>query len=122
MQWLVLRRRVSQAGWWVLATAVGFPMGLAVLFVVGRTMGVPIGLAVRSGGQGRCRRYGRDNAMACLESASLSSCLVGIGDSRGSAVGLPVMAVSVPVGGFVVGMITGAALIWFLRYPVPKPQ
>jgi hypothetical protein len=32
-QWLVLRRYVQKAGWWVLANAVAWPLGLAVPFI-----------------------------------------------------------------------------------------
>jgi hypothetical protein len=44
-QWLVLRRQVSQAGWWVLASSVGFTVTFAVLAAgvlpgVGITFGV----------------------------------------------------------------------------------
>jgi len=34
LQWLVLRRHVLQAGWWVVASAVGWTLGLAVIFGV----------------------------------------------------------------------------------------
>ena len=37
-QWLVLRRRLSRAGWWVLATIIGFWLGLLLLFGVGRAL------------------------------------------------------------------------------------
>jgi len=46
-QWLVLRHRVSQAYVWVLASIVGFALGLsageAVGFAVGGTVGWPVG-------------------------------------------------------------------------------
>lgn len=32
-QWLVLRRYIQKAGWWVLANAVAWPMGVAVPFI-----------------------------------------------------------------------------------------
>lgn len=32
-QWLVLRRYIEKAGWWVLANAVAWPMGVAVPFI-----------------------------------------------------------------------------------------
>ena len=32
MQWLVLRRRISRAGWWVLVSAIGWAMGSIVFF------------------------------------------------------------------------------------------
>ncbi len=42
MQWLVLRRQVSRAGWWVLANLVSWPMGWLVLVSVSELMGYGI--------------------------------------------------------------------------------
>ena len=39
-QWLVLRRRVSWAGWWVLASSVGFAVGIAVSIAVRMAVGI----------------------------------------------------------------------------------
>jgi len=39
MQWLVLRRQISRAGWWVLANLVSWPMGWLVLVSVSELMG-----------------------------------------------------------------------------------
>ncbi|MDM9385035.1 protein kinase [Chlorogloeopsis sp. ULAP01] len=45
MQWLVLRRQIYQAGWWVLATAVGFAVfGAAFNTVTGAGAGAILGL------------------------------------------------------------------------------
>ncbi|MFQ5858467.1 MAG: hypothetical protein ACE5LU_22950 [Anaerolineae bacterium] len=39
MQWLVLGRQVSRAGWWVLASAIGWAAGWALGWVGGATAG-----------------------------------------------------------------------------------
>lgn len=31
MQWLVLRRRIAGAGWWIPATSLGFPIALVIV-------------------------------------------------------------------------------------------
>ncbi len=62
-QWLVLRGQVSRAGWWVLASTVGWGLSMAV-------------------GEG---------------SFEMS-----------------------PVGGLVLGAVTGGAIVWLLRQPVPE--
>jgi hypothetical protein len=44
MQWLVLRRRISRAGWWVLASTVGWAVGVAVYeAVLGAVVGAVLG-------------------------------------------------------------------------------
>ena len=76
-QWLVLRRRVSRAGWWVLASTVGSVVFLAsVVFSAG----------------------------AVLTSTSRVAVLVGI--------------VALVVSWAVYGAITGGVLVWLLRQPI----
>jgi hypothetical protein len=70
LQWLVLRGQVSRAGWWVLASTVGWGLSMAVV--------------------------------GALED-------VGVGAFSGA-----------PVGGVVLGVVTGAALVWLLRQPLPE--
>ena len=45
-QWLVLRQRLSRAGWWVLASTVGFAMFGAVYKAVYVAVGDAVGFAV----------------------------------------------------------------------------
>ena len=51
-QWLVLRRQVSRAGWWILATIAGFAGGESLRLVVndsvavGELLGMAVALAV----------------------------------------------------------------------------
>jgi len=44
-QWLVLRRQVSRAGWWVLANTVAFAVGGAVVEAASGPLLVPLALA-----------------------------------------------------------------------------
>jgi hypothetical protein len=74
LQWLVLRGKVSRAGWWVLASTVGWGLSIAV--------------------------------MRALEWGVTDDCSL----------------VSQVVSGVVLGAITGAALVWLLRQPVPEAQ
>jgi hypothetical protein len=73
LQWLVLRGKVSRAGWWVLASTVGWALGMTVSRVI---------------------PWGDD-----------------------SDVLLPMV-----VTGAVMGAVTGGALVWLLRQPVPEAQ
>jgi hypothetical protein len=70
LQWLVLRGQFSRAGWWVLASTVGWGLSMAVV-------------------------------------GAFSA--VGVGSFEGS-----------PVGGVVLGVVTGTALVWLLRQPIPE--
>ncbi|GAG16038.1 unnamed protein product, partial [marine sediment metagenome] len=70
LQWLVLRGQVSRAGWWVLASTVGWGLSMAVM--------------------GAFTVVGADPALG------------------------------LPVGGAVQGAVTGGALVWLLRQPVPE--
>jgi hypothetical protein len=45
-QWLVLRKRLSQAEWWILATTVGAAVGAAVVIAVADAVGSAVGMAV----------------------------------------------------------------------------
>lgn len=50
LQWLVLRRYISRAGWWVLASIVGGTVGLLIGYVGLRTvLGGPIGVHAMEG-------------------------------------------------------------------------
>ena len=74
LQWLVLRRQVSRAGWWVLASTVGWGLGMT------------------------------------MEGAGLVLLYVW---------GTPAYLLWVGSGA-VLGAVTGGALVWLLRQPVPE--
>jgi hypothetical protein len=69
LQWLVLRGQVSRAGWWMLASTVGWGLSMAAA--------------------------GAFEVLTC---------------------GL----FALPVGGAVLGAVTGGALVWLFRQPVPE--
>ena len=119
MQWLYLREHVSRAGWWVLASTAG--------------------LAVVVGGFGWTTAEGFDTDVLDWELA-LGGAVTGILQwlvLRGqvSRAGWWVLASTVGwglsmvgnlseapclVGGVVLGAVTGVALVWLLRQPVPE--
>ena len=45
-QWIILRRQVSRAGWWVLTIPVGWAVGLVVLGVIKEAVGLTVDLTV----------------------------------------------------------------------------
>lgn len=117
MQWLVLRQRVPQASWWVLATAVGIAFGGAVGAIFGSSMGAAV-LGVISMGilqwlvlRRRVRRA----------SWWMWVMVVGLGAGLGASqfLGLPLVSLwGVVLGLPVIGAVTGGVLVWLLRRPV----
>ena len=104
-QWLVLRRQVSWAGRWVLASTVGFAVSGAVgnymALAEAHAVGAPVGNLV--GGV-----VGDYVALAEAHAVALAAAL---------AVGL---AVGVAVGGVLYGAITGGVMVWLLRQAVTE--
>jgi hypothetical protein len=90
LQWFILRKQVSRAGWWVLANSVGWSVGWTSLWA-GTWALVDAG----SGGG------------YSLEAAVISVLMAA-----------PVCAV---VGGVLAGAITGTTLIWMLRLYTSEP-
>ena len=80
LQWLVLYRSFSKAGWWVAATSVSWPFGL----IVGMVIDQSTGLMLLNGPDGWAMQH--------------------------SVVGA--------VTGAVVGTITGAVLVWLVDQPI----
>jgi len=118
-QWLVLRRQVSEPGWWVLSSTVGGVVGLVVGLIVGGAVG---GVAVEAVGE-----LADGNVVGGLVGFAAFGASVGIAQwfvlrRKVSRAGWWVLAstvgVVVPVVGY--GAITGAALVWLLRQPVPE--
>ena len=144
MQWLVLRRRVSRAGWWVLASiavfavtggggygaavvAFGYSEGLeewgSFAAVLGWTVVVALGGAVTGILQWLVLRRQVSRAgwwvLASTVGWGLSMAV-----SMAVAGAFEVVAVGLLfgllVGGAVLGAVTGGALVWLLRQPVPE--
>ena len=51
-QWLVLRRHVAQASWWMLASSVAWAVGWSVIRIIDETAGGPGGMAYVIGATG----------------------------------------------------------------------
>ena len=133
-QWLVLRRQISRAGWWVLATSVG----VAVTLVVGvsdREIGwfdlgllarlavlvVPLGISQWLVLRRQIPRAGWW-MLATIVGVTVTFAVVGAVDGPlGLTVGWVVgYTVGGTVGGAVGGAITGGVMVWLLRQPAAK--
>jgi hypothetical protein len=128
-QWLVLRRRVSGAGWWVLASAVGgygimqagftgYSESVEMSFVslLGLTGVVALSGAVTGTLQWLILR-GQVSQAGWWVLASTVGWGLAIALSRGVGAN---DFVAVGVVGAVLGAVTGGALVWLLRQPVPE--
>jgi hypothetical protein len=112
MQWLVLRRQVPRAGWWVLASALGFlasivvfealhvPLSDVVLTILG---GVAIGLV-----QWLVLRRQFSGAIWWVPATTLGFTIAQLSNA------LPYLVGTLAWAG-VLGAITGGVLIWLLR-------
>jgi len=132
LQWLVLRRRVSGVGWWVLASAAGGYgilqagfQGLSESLSFGALLSftgvVALGGAVTGTLQwlvlrGQVSRAGwwvlASTVGWGLVGAVLGAFPWGVGDTDA--------LVALVVTGAVLGAVTGGALVWLLRQPVPE--
>jgi hypothetical protein len=127
LQWLVLRQRVSQAGWWVLAGAVGYATGWvlspskvllrdpiwAMWLVDAAVTGAAIGAAQWLVLRRQVPRAGwwiPVNAAGWIVGVIVSA-LVLLSGSQSLSMSILAFA----VGGALVGGITGIALAWLLR-------
>ena len=115
MQWLVLRYRVSWAGWWVVANIAGWSAGALANVPLGLAAGWMVGLAVTGVFQWLIiwRRMPRAGWWV---PANVVSWAMGIGVAF--AVGVTGAASGV-VFGAVVGAMTGIVLIWLSREAGP---
>ena len=116
-QWLVLRRQVSRAGWWVLASTVGLAVGGVVVeavlvggaLLVGETLvfavfGASVGIAQWL----VLRRWQVSRAGWWVLASTVGFAVTGV----------VVEAVFVSLAGY--GAITGGVLVWLLRQPRPE--
>jgi len=132
LQWLVLRRRVYRVGWWVLASAAGgygilqagfegLSESLSFGALLSFTGVVALGGAVTGLLQwlvlrGQVSRAGwwvlASTVGWGLVGAVLGAFPWGVGDTDA--------LVALVVTGAVLGAVTGGALVWLLRQPVPE--
>jgi hypothetical protein len=138
-QWLILRRQVRRADWWILASTAGWAVGWAV---GGAVAGAVVGAVV--GAVGSAVRFAVLLAVGDAVGGAVAGAVAGVaqwlllrrqvrragwwilasaaGWAVGEAVGLAVdwdmsRAVSSAVIGAMIGIITGAVLVWLLRQP-----
>ena len=120
MQWLVLRRQVSWAGWWVVANIAGWTVGALVNLPLNLPLGLfpgwLVGLLVAGVFQWLVLRRHIYRATWWL----LVS-FAGFVTGSGISVAIPgcLGPCSAAVLGAVLGAMTGIALAWLLRQPVP---
>ncbi len=90
LQWVVLRQRFAHAGWWVVASILGWVVGVPAGRIVGITVGFPAAMVV---------------SMVA-------------GGVVGGQVGFVVTVIAgLVVAGAVLGAVTGRTLLWLLRRP-----
>jgi hypothetical protein len=135
MQWLVLRRRIAGAGWWIPASALGFPIALVLadkaMRLVGDFAAAPILLGVLFGvlsGSLPWLVLRRQNARAgWWVPAHLLGALVGgalgiVAFHSAALIGLYqfTWAAAGAMFGAGLGAITGIALVWLLHKSISE--
>ncbi len=135
IQWLVLRRLISRAGWWILATC----WGIAVAHAVGDSAPAPITLwvlallcgAVIGSLQWLILRQLTSRAVLWV-AANIVGWYLGLTLGMALAESTGLMALTGPDGwvkqhsvvgsitGIVIGVITGILLTWLVRHPLPQ--
>jgi hypothetical protein len=132
MQWVILRRQISRAGWWVLASAAGLAVavgaGTAVAALVDGSGGLHgfarlcmwaavmgLGGAISGVLQQHILRQQVSRASWWVLASALGWAL-SIFVAENFLVGLG----GILVGGGVFGLVTVVAMVWLLRQPVPE--
>ena len=128
MQWLVLKRRINRAGWWILASILGFAVGKALGDAIAPTVsgamgsglaGAVIGASLGTAQWLVLRRHVAQAGwwlVASLLAWAVGSIIIGAVDE--AAGGPPGAAYVIgAAGAAVAGVITGATLVWLLRLP-----
>lgn len=126
MQWLALKGRVNRAGWWIVASIVGFAVGKAIGDAFAQVVPGAVGFVLSGAAIGASlgiaqwlvlRRHVAHAGWWVL--ASVLAWAVGWGmiSVVDEAVGGPAGTAYVigAVGAAVAGMITGVALVWLWR-------
>ncbi len=140
VQWLVLRRQISRAGWWILASAAGLAVATGAGIVVAWLTGYSIELAnfavlgrwVAVAALGGAvigilqwfvlrRQVSRASWWVLASTLGWASCMAVAGAGMiATQMGLGPLLRSLIGGGVVLGAVTGGALIRLLRQPVPE--
>lgn len=125
-QWLVVRGRIRSAGWWIVASIIGFGLGKAVGDALLPAAGTPLGDALAGAligvsvgvAQWLILRRQLDAAWWWIPTNTLAW-LVGwtviAAAERSVEIPTPLLYVVGAVGAAMAGLITAAALIWLSR-------
>ena len=118
-QWIVLRKRVHQSGWWVLASAAGWAVGavaLSTALYVDEALAMVVGMVSTGAAAGIAQWIGlrkQFHRSGWWMLASTVAWIVAVAVAWSSEMGLVV--------GYVAGAIlAGFVLIKLLRHPAPK--
>lgn len=134
MQWLALRGRINRAGWWILASIIGFAVGKAVGDAFAQAVPGAVGFGLSGAAIGASlgiaqwfvlRRHVAQAGWWVLASALAWAVGWGIISVVDEAVGGPTGSAYVigAAGAAVAGVITGAALVRLLRLrKAPAPS
>jgi hypothetical protein len=137
MQWFVLRRQISRAGWWILASAAG----LAVVIGAGITLAALMEYSVELGSFASLLRWvlvmalggavtgilqrpvlqqrvSRASWWVLANTLGWALCIFVAGSAGLMLPGLQIVAFF--GGGILLGGITGVAMVWLLRQPMPE--
>jgi hypothetical protein len=126
MQWLVLRRRIDGAGWWVLASIVGFAAGKLVGDAIAQAVSGAVGFILSGAAIGTLlgiaqwlvlRRHVAQAGRWVLASAlawAVGWAIINLIDEAASGPTGTAYLIGA-TGAAVAGVITGVSLIWLLR-------
>ncbi len=129
LQWDVLRRRIKTIGWWILATAVGWSLGLSLsLFfiygIAGGGTGIIVGIIVGVAQWLPIRRYVRGaalwipvNTIAWTIGPAIVWLMVQSFGVDGGVFELFILPIGGGVGAVLIGATTGLAMMWLLNHP-----
>ena len=131
LQWLLLRRLISRAGWWVLASSVGIILagttGCLVALIAGIDAGWVVGVSVYGTVLGVLqslvlRRLVMGSNWWVLGSTTgwiMAGLVFGLVSSILDPSGRMPPVVAWAIFGVLYGVITGPVLVWLLLHPVP---
>jgi hypothetical protein len=128
-QWLVLRGRIGRAGWWILATIVGFAIGKYVGGVIAENVPGAVGLGLSGAAIGVSvgvtqwlvlRRHvirAEWWILASVLAWTVGGGIIGAADEMEGGSAYLIGA----AGAVIAGAITGASLAWLLRTRTDQP-
>jgi len=126
MQWLALKGHINRAGWWILASIIGFAVGNAVGDAFAQAVPGAVGFGLSGAAIGASlgiaqwfvlRRHVAQAQWWVLANVLAWAVGWGIINVVDEAVGVPTATAYIigAVGAAVAGMITGVALVWLMR-------